>query len=218
MNRLKAVVFDADGTLFDTFELIVSAYRHVAETHNLRVPTSDEIHAQLGRSLPDIFKHFYPDGDINTLLHTNNEYVAANVMKSEAFKGIEEMLEYLHGRGLALAVLTSGSVKVFDVLKHHGLNNYFTSVVHHERIQNPKPDPEGFFLACAECGVESGSAIMVGDTTMDIETGKNAGALATIALTHGFGSVQDLKSVNPDYMVGSLMEVKDVITKLLMNA
>jgi len=215
MAELKAVVFDSDGTLLNSFELIAAAYRHVAESHKLRIPSPEEVRFQLGKSLPDIFKAFYPNYDVKRLLDTNSQFIAANAMSSEAFAGLHEMLEALHARGLKLAILTSGNHKVVDLLKHHRIEKYFSSVVHHERIKAPKPDPEGFLLAVHECGVKPGEAIMVGDTTVDIHTGKNAGAFATIAVTHGYSSVDKLRSVNPDYLLEDLYAVKSTICKLL---
>ena len=215
MQKCRAVVFDADGTLLDSFELIVSAYRHVAETHKLRIPSASEVRAQLGKALPDIFRHFYPDEDIERLLSTNNAYVAANTMNSAAFAGVEELLQELTKSGVKLAILTGGGPKIHDVLKRHHLDGYFTSVVHHERIKKPKPDPEGFMLACHECGTTPQETIMVGDTTFDIETGKNAHALATIAVTHGFGELADLRRVQPDYIVKDIFEVGAVLSELI---
>ncbi|HSX17254.1 MAG TPA: HAD-IA family hydrolase [Patescibacteria group bacterium] len=215
MQKPRAIVFDADGTLFDTFELIVSAYKHVAETHGLRVPSPEEVRVQLGKALPDIFRHFYPDLDIDMLLHTNNEYFAANTMNSDAFEGVAELLADLKAQGIKLAILTGGGSKVHDVIRQHGLETYFSSVVHHERVKRSKPDPEGFLLACRECGVEPGQTIMVGDTVQDIEAGKNAGAFATIAVTHGFGLLEDLQNTGPSYIVSDIAGIKEVISKLI---
>lgn len=212
--RPKAVIFDADGTLFNSFELIVSAYRHVAKTHNLRPPAPEEVRRQLGNSLPDIFRAFYPEANIEELLKTNNAFVAANTMKAEGFEGMQEMLAALAGQGLKLAILTSGGANIHNSLKHHGIEHYFNSVVHHERIHKPKPDPEGFFLAVSECGVEPDLAVMVGDTVNDILTGKNAGALATVAITHGYGLRSDLVNASPDFVVDGLQE----LTALLADA
>lgn len=208
MSNLKAVIFDADGTLLNSFELIYSAYVHVAETHGLKVPSPEEIRSQMGNPLPDIFKTLYPGEDLQALLETNNTYVAANTMKSRAFEGVDELLNELKDMGLQLAILTSGGPKIQNILDHHNWSQYFSSVVHHERILRPKPDAEGFLLAAKECGVTPQEAIMVGDTVVDIETGNNADAFCTIALTHGFGTKEDLQHAKPDYIVESLHELK----------
>ncbi len=209
-TQAKAIIFDADGTLFNSFELIVSAYKHVSETHNLRVPSPEEIRGQLGNSLPDIFKLFYPNHDIEELLNTNSTFIAANTMKSEAFEGMNELLETLRRNGFKLAILTSGGVRISGILEHHGINHLFTSVVHHERITNPKPHCEGFLLAAKECGIRPDEGVMIGDTVNDILTGKNAGALASIGITHGYGMREDLISAEADYIVDSLSELNEL--------
>ncbi len=209
-----AVIFDADGTLYDSFEMIMSAYGHVAMSHNLRTPSAEEIRSQLGNSLPNIFKSLYPGHDIETLLHTNNEFVAANVMKSEVFEGLHDMLRQLQASGYKIAILTSGSQKIHDILMHHEITDFFDSVVTHERVENPKPDPEGFILAAAECVVDPHTAIMVGDMPNDILAGKNAGAFKTIAVSHGYGARNDLINVKADYIFDNLHDVTSQLIKL----
>ena len=206
----KAIVFDADGTLFNSFELIVASYKHISETHNLRVPTPDEIRLQLGNSLPDIFQDFYPEHNVLELLKTNNAFMAANLMKSEAYEGLNEMLELLHDLGFKLAILTSGGHNIVNVLKHHRIDKYFASIVHHERITKPKPDPEGFLLAAKECDVDANESVMVGDTVNDVLVGKNALSLATVAITHGYGNSDDLVKAGADYIVDSLSHFSDL--------
>lgn len=214
MNKLSAVIFDADGTIFDTFEMIVSAYRHVSETHGLRVPEPSEIRNRLGSPMHEMFAAFYPGQNIDQLIATNNEYVMANAMSSEAFAGIKELLEELVARSIRLAILTSGNSNIHTILRQHELEHYFDSVVHIEKVQQPKPHPEGFLLACDECGVAPGETVIVGDTVFDIQTGKNAGALATIAVTHGFGGRDDLSSAEPDYMAKSLADVGRILADM----
>lgn len=215
MSRLEAIVFDADGTLLDSFELIYSAYLHVAQTHQLRVPTPEEIRAQMGKPLPSIFEYLYPDEDILTLLNTNNTYVAANTMMSMAFDGVDELLSGLSDRGIKMAILTSGGSKVNNLIERHGWSHYFSSIVHHERIANPKPHSEGFVLAARECKVEPHLAMMVGDTVVDINTGKNAGSHSTVAITHGYGLRLDLEAGQPDYIVDTLAELGLLVDDLL---
>jgi HAD superfamily hydrolase (TIGR01549 family) len=212
MNNIKAVIFDADGTLFDSFELIVAAYTHVSVTHNLPIPQPDMIRSQLGRPLIDMFRTFYPDQDLQQLLETNDRFFSINVLKSKSFEGVAELLDQLTANGMKVAILTSGTSTVHNVLAQHNLTKYFTSVVHAKRVVKSKPDPEGYLLACRECDVDPFSTIMVGDTIYDIETGKNAGAGATIAFTHGYGIETELLAAKPTYIAHSIFEVGRIIT------
>ena len=211
MSKLKAIIFDADGTLLNSFELIVAAYAHVAKVHGLKSPTAEEVRMQLGRSLPDIYRTFYPDHDVEPLLAENSSFISANAGQSSAFEGVSDLLDALTGAGLKVAILTSGGHRIHDVLEHHGIKQYFSSIVHHESITNPKPDPEGFFLAVKECGVTAGEAAMVGDSVQDILAGKNGKAGLVVGVTHGFGKREDLEKAGADILVDTIEELGKVL-------
>lgn len=205
---IKAVIFDADGTIINSFELIVAAYTHVANQHGLKPPTAQEVRAQLGKALPDIYRTFYPSADIDALVKTNSEFISQNAGESAAFEGLHELLEALKAQGLKLAVVTGGNYRIEDVLKHHHIWQYFDSVVHCERVTHAKPHPEGVLLALKECKVAANEAVMVGDSIQDIAAGKNAGVKQAIAVTHGYGSREDLTRAGADAFVASLTELQ----------
>lgn len=192
----------------------MAAYRFVAETHDLTVPTEEQIMQYMGKSLREIFEGVFPGQDADVLMQTNNGYVLREMVNTPAFEGIQELLEGLQADGWTLAVVTGGNHKVQDVLEHHGIAKYFASVVHSERIAKQKPDPEGILLALQECGVSPEQAIMVGDMRYDITAGKNAGVAATVGLTHGFGTRAELETAGADYVVDSLGAVPAVIQKI----
>lgn len=206
---IKAVVFDSDGTLLDSFEFIVGAYAYVAARFGYPVPTPDMVRAQLRMAPPlhQILHTFFPDEDVDELLKVNNEYILANTAGAKGFTHLEEMLQTLVDKGLKLAIVTGGNHKVNDILTNHEIDHFFTSVVHSERVKVSKPDPEGFLLAVQECGVLPSEAIMVGDSPTDILAGKNGKAAITIGVTHGNGSREDLEAANTDYIVDSLEEL-----------
>jgi HAD superfamily hydrolase (TIGR01509 family) len=211
---IRTVVFDSDGTLMDGFKVIAGAYAHIAQLHGLPAPTKTEIRAQLAQSypLPQILQTFFPGIPIGQLIHENNEYLASETMAT--YSGLETMLAELQARGLHLAIVTGGNHKIHDVLRAHNIGHYFTSIVHCDRVHRSKPDPEGFLLAMDECGSQPSEAIMVGDSPNDIFTGKNAGARYTIGITHGHGSMADLKAADPDRVVDSLPELTSTILRL----
>ena len=214
-KKAEAAIFDADGTIFNTKEMIYAAYAHVATTHGLPVPTPEQINAHMGKPIRDILRGVFPgDIDIEMLYETNGQYVQRNATSVAAFEGLEEILGTLHDKGLKLAILTSGNAKIHALLEHNNLSDLFMSVVHADRVQKPKPDPEGFLLAVHECGVAPDSAVMVGDMSVDIEVGKSALALATIGVTHGFGTRESLESVGADYIIDSLSELPDIVAKI----
>jgi len=213
---IKAVVFDSDGTLFNSFELIMAADVHIALTHGFRPPTADEVKPLLARALPitEIYRALFPGADVEKLAATGGEFVAANVSKAAAFDGLHDMLQALRELGLRLAIVTGGNSKIYDLLKHHGIGEYFTSVVHNDRVTNGKPHPEGVELALSELGVSTKETVMVGDSKNDLLAGKNAGLAYCIGITHGHGSAEELEAAGADYIVGSLTELLPLLKTL----
>jgi pyrophosphatase PpaX len=214
---IKAVIFDSDGTLLDSFTAIVGAYAYVAERFGYKAPSAEEVAAQLRKAPPlyTILKTFFPEQDVDDLLSANNEYITNFFNDSvRQFDHLEELLQTLHDAGLKMGVVTGGNHKVLGVLEHNSIAHYFTSVVHCERVTTSKPDPEGYLLAVQECGVAPHEAVMVGDSPNDILAGKNGGAALTFGVTHGHGSREDLQAVDSDYIVDSLDALCDELMRL----
>jgi pyrophosphatase PpaX len=218
-SQIKTVVFDSDGTLMDGFQVIVDAYAHVAALHGRPAPTTDEVRMQLSlaRPLHEIYQTLIPGVDVQQMIRQNGEFLAANFTRMPGFAGLAQMLESFHGLGLKLAILTGNNSKVHDLFRYHDIERYFTSIVHCDRVTRSKPDPEGFLLAMDECDSLASEAVMVGDSPNDIFAGKNAGARYTIGITHGHGSREHLKASDPDYIVGSLVELESLIKNLATN-
>jgi pyrophosphatase PpaX len=210
-QAIKAVVFDADGTLLNSKELIFAAYQHVARAHGLVPPTPAEIMVHMGKSLRDIYLGLFPEADPDELVRANGEFVVRNRLKVQGFEGLEETLQAMRAAGLSLGIVTGGDHKAVELLEHHGLAPFFMSVVHSERIAKQKPDPEGVLLALRELGCQPQQALMVGDMRYDILAGKNAGVHATIGVTHGFGTRKELETAGADYIVDSLPSLLELV-------
>lgn len=212
---IKAVVFDADGTLLNTPEVIMAAYTHVAEVHGLRKPSRDDIMEHMGKALHEIYQGLYPDLEsVQHLLVTNNEFVLKHLEQINGFEGLQDMMQDLQDMSLKLALITGGSAKVHKLLERNGVEQYFGSIVHSERIKMQKPDPEGLLLALSEIDIDPKDAITVGDMRFDVLAGKNAGVHATVGLTHGFGTRTELEEAGADYIVDNLAAVTQLVRTL----
>lgn len=214
MSNIQGVVFDLDGTLFDTGSLIYDTYCHLAEYFGHDTPTRDEVALQMGKPIPEIFAALFPGVDVDTLMEVNSEFIMKRTASVAAYNGLEHMLEQLAGMQLTLGILTSGKDKVYKLLDEHGLRHHFVSIVHADRVSKHKPDPEGLVLASQEMGIGVESIVMVGDMRPDIEVAKNAGAFASIGVTHGFSTREQLSAYGADMVIDTLGELPDAIGHL----
>ncbi len=214
MNRVRAIIFDVDGTLFDTASLIYDAYDNSADIYGYERPTRAQVAAMMGRPIPEIMDALFPGVDIPAMMATNTEFVTKNASTVLAYQGLAELLEELKARGIKLGVLTSGGKKIHNLLDHHNVADYFSSVVYADRVVKHKPDPEGFNLALLEMNAEAEHTVMVGDLPPDIQVGKAVSALATVGITHGFGTREMLEAEKADYVIDTLTDLIEVIEDL----
>lgn len=215
MAKVRGVVFDVDGTMFDTASLIYDAYCHIAELYGYKQPTRDEVAREMGKPIPEILEALFPGADVAAMVETNTEFVMKRASVVAAFEGLEHTLKELDSRNLTLGILTSGNKKIEEILEHYGMTHMFASVIHAELVSNHKPHPEGLELAAAQMGIDVSELVMVGDMMQDIEVAKNAGALASVGVTHGFSTRQTLEELGADYVIDSLPELVEVVDTLV---
>jgi HAD superfamily hydrolase (TIGR01549 family) len=214
--KLKAVVFDFDGTLLNTFEHIVRAFEVVLPKHGVK-PDREAIRKIVGMTLMDCYKNLVPNGDHEAMYRLHHETQQTPEMYSliVAYDNLRETLEKLQDQDLKIAVLTNRGRKSADlILAYTGIADLFDFVVTADEVDSPKPDPKGLNFIAKEFSINSSEMVMVGDMPLDVKTGQNARVKATIVLTHGFGTRAELKSAGADYILDSFLELPSVITKL----
>lgn len=214
---VNTIIFDADGTLFDTREIIFEAYIHTAKTHNLKLPLWDEISANLGNPLKDIYKKLYPDEDSNLLVAENNRFIANNLNNINLMPSVFELLNELRRIGLTLGIVSSSNKMILRILEHHRILEHFVSIVYDDRTVNPKPDPEGYFLCCRECGVHPRQSVMVGDSIDDIIVANAANAFGAIAIDPDHSYSYKVDKLKQLYVVENASRVLDIITRIRAN-
>jgi pyrophosphatase PpaX len=155
VGPFAAVLFDLDGTLLDSVELIVESYRHTLAAHGLPPRERADVLLGLGQTLEDQFRRWYgEDAPIDALVQT---YIAHNRDVHDdwvkPFDGLGAVVERLHNAGVPLAVVTSkrgaGARRGLAAL---GLTERFEVVVAGDDVARPKPDPEPVRLALRQLG------------------------------------------------------------------
>lgn len=210
---IKAVLFDLDGTLLDTNDLIYKSFDYVFK-NNLNLNLSkDEITSNYGQPLHYTFSKYTEDKLlIEKLIKAYREYnfsIHDDMCKS--FDEVEEVLKTLKDKKIKIGVVTSKR----EALAKRGMEitnilNYMDCIVTPEKTNKHKPDPEPVLYACQKLSVDPTEAIMVGDSHFDLMAGKSAGSL-TCAVSYTMLELDRLKKVNPSFTVDSLLELINII-------
>ena len=216
MTKIKAVVFDFDGTLLNTFEHIVQAFELVLPQYGVK-PDREAIRAVVGMTLLDCYKTLVPEGDHEAMRRLHHEAQQTPEMYEliKVYDNLRETIEELRLEGLKIAVWTNrGRESVDLIFDHTGITDLFDIVLTPSEVKNPKPDPEGLNLLAQKLSIPTSEMVMVGDMNIDVQAGQSADVAATIAMTHGFGTVEELKAAKPSFIIDSFYELIPVIKKI----
>jgi pyrophosphatase PpaX len=196
----RAVLYDFDGTLADSTELIMMCYRHTMTTHLGACPPDEEWLSGFGTPLEVQIRRFARgEEEALAMLDTYRAHQDAHHdVLLRPFPGALETVAELSRRGHPLAIVTSkmrrGTLAGMDLC---GISAYFDVVVTPEDVARAKPDPEPVLLALERLGVRSEDAVFVGDSPHDVAAGRAAGT-RTAAATWGPFPRATLERERPD--------------------
>ena len=198
---LSAFLFDLDGTLIDSIDLILRSYRHTMRTHRGQDPGDEVWMSGLGTPLWVQFRQFTQDpAEIDAMVATYREYnLAHHDDLVRPYAGVVDAVRALERRGKTLALVTSklrsGALRG---LRLAGLEDAFTVVVGADDVTHPKPHPEPVLMALDRLGARAEDAVFIGDSRHDIECGRAAG-VKTAAVLWGPFDRSHLADLEPDY-------------------
>jgi pyrophosphatase PpaX len=210
--RYDTVLFDLDGTLIDSGELILASFRHATRSVLGRVIPDEVLMANVGGHGIHAQMREFDEERADELVRVYREHNTGIYGGVRVFPGIEEVLERLHGEGRKLGVVTVKSRRTvdvtFDVLPLH---RYLRVVVTAEDTERHKPDPEPLLLALERLGASAATAVYVGDSPFDIRAAK---AASMTAIAVGWGKIHPparLQAEGPDHLVRTPAELADVL-------
>jgi pyrophosphatase PpaX len=172
----SAVLFDLDGTLIDSIELIVRSFQHATEAHLGAPREREKIIPVIGLSLIGELERIAP-GRGNELLQTYRGWYARNHDDLIAeYDGVAAMLDALAERKVPLGIVTSKSrVSSRPSFVRFGLEERMRTVVTYEETERHKPHPDPLLLACKRLGIAPSACWYVGDSTHDMAAARSAG-------------------------------------------
>ena len=179
-GHARGLVFDFDGTLVDSYPLIEAAFAHVMRTHRLDETARDLFRQSRGLPLPEQMKMIAPDM-WQELVET---YRSADTQLGHAqvFRGVPTMIKRLRQAGAPLAVVSCKRRALVEAeLEAAGLRHHFDVVIGFEDVTPPKPAPDPLLAAIGRMGLSRSAALYVGDSMVDLKTGRAARVRTVLA-------------------------------------
>ena len=212
----RTVIFDLDGTILDTIEDLAAAGNWVCRQHGWPEHTTERFMAMVGHGIPNLVSQFTPETCRSPLLIASalsqftNYYGAHNMDKTAPYAGIPELLERLSAAGVRMAVYSNKA----DEFSREIVEHFFPGVFHLVRgklLDVPvKPDSAAAKALLEELAASPSESLFVGDSSVDIQTGHNAGARAC-GVTWGFRSRASLEAAGADFLADTVEELEQVL-------
>ncbi|MFT5631049.1 MAG: phosphoglycolate phosphatase [Gammaproteobacteria bacterium] len=217
---MRLVIFDVDGTLVDSQAEIMAAMTQAFASEALPMLDRPTVLSIVGLSLTEAFAVLCPNSELAQQTRMVQAYkdafndlrgAGSKAELSPMFDGALDALQMLHAQDdTLLAVATGKSKRGLDkMIERHGLEGLFIS----QQVADfhpSKPHPAMVLAALSETGVDAGRAVMLGDTTYDMDMGRAAG-VGTIGVSWGY---HDVASLNADLVIDSFAALPAAIDNL----
>jgi len=209
-KRYDLIVFDWDGTVMDSTAVIAGSIQAACRDLGLTVPDDETARHVIGLGLIQALRHAVPDAPESMYEPLVARYRHHFLIQDAAiplFAGARETIAELHGTGYWLGVATGKSRAGLDrVLESTGLKQYFHATRTADQTFS-KPDPAMLFELLDELAVTAGRALMIGDTTHDVQMAQNA-QVDVVAVGHGAHPPEQLRELNPLALVKDFAELR----------
>jgi len=212
--RYRLIVFDWDGTLLDSAGGIAECIQEAARDLRLPVPARATASHVIGLGLHDSLRTAVPtlpEGQYREFAEAYRRHFLARQGSMALFPGVRELLQDLHAAGHRLAVATGKSRRGLDhALESTALRSYFAASRCGDET-NPKPHPAMLLELMGQLAAAPGQALMIGDTSHDLEMARSAGVDA-VAVTYGAHPGEALRALAPRACVASVVELRAWLT------
>jgi HAD superfamily hydrolase (TIGR01509 family) len=179
---IKAIIFDMDGTLINSDQLVLTIYQQLTEKYKPQI-SFDSLHVNdvLALSYPEVLERLYGTFEqhyFDTILDLHKDLKHTYL---KAYPGVFEMLKTLKEKGYLLGLFTSEMHEIaIDEMKILGLDQFFDHVIAFDDVKYPKPHPQGLLDMMNVFKCEPHEMIMVGDQLSDAHAAKSAGVYAIL--------------------------------------
>jgi phosphoglycolate phosphatase len=208
--KYKLVIFDWDGTLMDSAAKIINCMQLAAKACDVPIPSADEVGHIIGISLKPAIKQLFNIDDDSLAERIVSAYKEAFVdldaTPSPLFDGVESMLDSLKQQGCVLAVATGKARRGLDRAWAQTDTGHFFSASRCADDAQSKPSPDMLLQLLDELNIAASDAVMVGDTTYDMQMAQSIG-MDRVGVSYGVHAQVHLERFSPKSIVHSIDEL-----------
>lgn len=210
---INTILFDLDGTIINTNELIISSFIHVMEKNFPGQPyTREQIIPHMGTTLEHQLQTFSGRQEVADLVADYREYNYAHHDELIAeFPRVREVISTLHAKGITLGIVTTKiRPTTLLALEMFELGQYMDVIVTVQDVEHPKPHPEPVLTAIEQLGADPACTLMVGDSPADIKSAKAAGVTAA-GVAWSLKGEEELRKYHPDVILQDITDLYDLL-------
>jgi len=216
-KKYNTILFDFDGTLMNTNELIIASWQYTFKTLRGKEEDLDKIISTFGEPLIISMKNFFGENNYEEALDIYRNFQREIYRESiKLCDGVEELLKTLYEEGYRMAIVSSRlkSSLLIGIEKYH-MEDYFETVISADDTTEHKPGPAPALAALEIMNVAPENALMVGDSIFDILCAKNAGVDSVLVgwAVEGSGSQEKKQNLDcePTYFIEKADQLLDII-------
>lgn len=215
LNMVKAIIFDLDGTLTDTIGDLAAAVNFVLNKNGYPTHDEDKYFYFVGTGSYNLVKKASPkeisEEKLQSMLGEFFSYYGEHYLdKTVPYDNVTQMLTALKQKGIKLAVCSNKIQNMTEKVVEKYFGGMFTYVFGQNDKFPLKPDPACPLWIAEQLGAKPSEVMFVGDSGVDMKTGKNAGFTA-VGVSWGFRTVEELRQNGADYIINNPLELLDII-------
>ena len=212
----KLVIFDLDGKLLNTLGDLAAAGNYALSQLGFPVHEENAYKIFVGNGIPKLIERILPKGfsqsDFDNAYRIFSEYYSVHKSdKTAPYAGISELLEYLGERGITCLCNTNKSHNFAVELLGRFFGDNLAEIIGGEHGFPKKPEPNAVLYLAEKYKKAGFSPLYIGDSSVDMQTAKNAG-IDACGVLWGFRSREELASYNPKYLAENVGELRSIIT------
>jgi HAD superfamily hydrolase (TIGR01549 family) len=199
-KKYKGIIFDIDGTLTSTNELIFATFNHIAQKYEGKTYSDEEIISMFGPTEDVILREKFNGEKFKEVYDEYYRFYRENHPRmADLYPGIVDILEEIKKRKILISIFTGKGRKTTEItLEILGIKDFFDMIVTGDDVTNHKPSPEGIFKFLETFNLNKNEVLMVGDSVADIIAAKEAGIDIASVVWDSYAREEVIK-LNPLY-------------------